>query len=82
MCFKKPKMSAPKMTEAIPTPAPPIADQTPKVEDGTNVADTKKNKVRKAGGNSSLSLFQIQLIPGASAASAEDPGATTGGAGL
>lgn len=79
MCFgKKPKMHAPKMQMApIPQTVTPIADQTPKIETGAEQADATANKKRTMNPNANLSLFQIQLMPGATSASPDAPGANT-----
>lgn len=75
MCFgKKPKLKSPQMQAPIQNTAPPIADQTPKVVDGSDTADTKRNTRLRANPNSSLSLFQIQLLPGATTATSDEPG--------
>lgn len=76
MCFgRKPKLKEPKMQAPIQNTAPPIENQTPKVVDGADTADANRNAKKRANPDSSLSLFQIQLMPGATSMTADEPGA-------
>ena len=80
MCFGgKPKLKQPKLQQPKINQPAPIADQTPTVTDGAEAADTQRATKRAANPNSGLSLFQIQLIPGATTTSGDEPGAGTGG---
>lgn len=79
MCFfnKKPKLKDPKTQTAPITTAPPIESQTPKVVSGAESADAERSRKRKAN-PTPLSLFQIQLVPGAGGLF-DDPGAQVNG---
>lgn len=79
MCFGgKPKLSPPKMQPITQSPVTPIADQTPAVQGGADASDAARNAKRAKNPNQALSMFQIQLVPGAGT-STDTPGAATSG---